>query len=460
MTSSVKTGAALRLRRSAEPTQYGNTVETGASPASQESSRENLYRFPSIGIPPHRPATPPAQPEEPSLARLDDLAAELEAALMNDLNQLAPFWGDEAPAIPPARPGQLRLPLGQDEPASAAPESKADVPHSDRLAVELLLARGRAGAPAPAPVAAPVADKVLEESLAGELAERLSAAVDELKVAEGEPIGADLLLEEPRSERRFAVNRPLVAIAVATLLVAGGALLTVQSLTANSDVPAAAEIDAGATTASVAPAEAPPPAVATKQSYERAAKDDALVEAPQLRGTDMMLPATLSPHAGSAGGTAPVDPSVRAAYAMPAPVAETAPAAAAVTAEADGAALPDAPAAAAVASNSAENTPAPAAAGMAQAEPVVVPAEPVAAETAPAVAAVPARPADSIADLQAGAARITSGVRLRGNPDNGAPTVGYLKPGAEVQVVQCKGWCEVVAGDKRGFVFKRFLAAI
>ncbi|WP_029077031.1 SH3 domain-containing protein [Kaistia adipata] len=453
MTSSVKSGAALRLRRSAEASQYGDAAETGASPASHETIRENLYRFPSIGIPPHRPATPAAQPEEPSLARLDDLAAELEAALMNDLNQLAPFWGDEAPAIPPARPGQLRLPLGQDEPGSAAPESKADVPHSDRLAVELLLARGRAAAPAPQPVAVPVADKALEESLAGELAERLSAAVDELKVAEGEPTGADLLLEEPRSERRIAFNRPLVALAAVTLLVAGGALITVQSLTAHSGPSASADVDAGLTTASVLPAEAPPQAVATKQSYERAAKDDALVEAPQLRGTDLMLPATLSPHAGSAGGTAPVDPSVRAAYAMPAPVAETAPAAAPVTAEAD--------AAAPVAASTADNTPAPAAVAPAEPAPKLAQAKPV--EVKPveaAVAAEPARPAASVADLQAGAARITSGVRLRGNPDNGAPTVGYLKPGAEVQVVQCKGWCEVVAGDKRGFVYKRFLAAL
>ena len=232
-----------------------------------------------------------------------------------------------------------------------------------------------------------------------------------------------------------------------------------QSLTANSDMPASADIDAGATTASVVPAAAPLPAAAAKQSYERAAKDDALAEAPQLRGADLMLPTTLSPSAGSAGGTAPVDSSVRAAYAMPEAVTtDASPAAAkAATAKTDRVAQTDAPAVASAASDTVDSTPAPVA--DLPVEPAAVAPEPVASQPeAPAAEAT--RPAASIADLQAGAARITSGVRLRGNPDNGAPTVGYLKPGAEVQVVQCKGWCEVVAGDKRGFVFKRFLAAL
>ena len=62
--------------------------------------------------------------------------------------------------------------------------------------------------------------------------------------------------------------------------------------------------------------------------------------------------------------------------------------------------------------------------------------------------------------VRSGPARITSGVKLRGNPDNGAPTVGLLKTGDRVQVVQCKGWCEVVVDGKRGFVFKKFLASV
>lgn len=452
MNSSVKSGAALRLRRSADPTEYGPSAETETHPASHETTRENLYRFPSIGIPPRRPAAAPAPSrDEPSLARLDDLAAELEAALMNDLNKVAPFWGDEAPPIPPARPGQLRLPLGAAETEAAAPSSKDEVPHSDRLAVELLLARGRAAVPAP--VAPRIEARALEESLAGELAERLSAAVDELKIAEGEAVAPDLALAPPPLERRFAFNRPLVAVAVATLLLAGGALLTVQSLTANSDVPAAADIDTSPT-AAIAPSDEQAPTVAAKQSYERAEQDDALSEAPQLRGADLMLSPTLSPGVDTAGA-AVAEPGVRAAYAMPGSTADIVPAAAAVTAEADGAALPDAPSARAAVPNAADAAPT-SASDTADVDVAAASSEP----TPPAAAATPAQPAASISDLQPGAARITSGVRLRGNPDNGAPTVGYLKPGAEVKVVQCKGWCEVVVGDKRGFVFKRFLAAL
>lgn len=442
MNSSVKTGAALRLRRSAETSEFESASD--ANPAPHETSRENLYRFPSIGIPPRRPV---AAPDEPSLARLDDLAAELEAALMSDLNKVKQFWGNEAPAIPSERPGQLRLPLAPAASQAVLPASKDDVPHSDRLAVELLLARGRAAAPVPAPVAPRVEPRTLEESLAGELADRLSAAVDELKIAEGEPVGPMPSLSTPQPARRFAINRPLVAAAVATLLMAGGALLTVQSLTANPDLPAAADVS-GEAAVSESVAEAIP-AVAAKQSYERAAEDEALPEAPQLRGADLMLAATLSPRAGSAGGTATVDPSVRAAYAMPdvAPAADVSPAVAAVTAEAGGDPLPDARGAGIAEPAPAERAPAVATAS-ADAGP------------APAAAVTAATPAAAIADPQPGAARITGGVRLRGNPDNGAPTVGYLKPGAQVRIIECKGWCEVVAGDKRGFVFKRFLAAL
>jgi len=442
MNSSVKTGAALRLRRSAETPVFESASD--ANPAPHETSRENLYRFPSIGIPPRRPV---AVPDEPSLARLDDLAAELEAALMSDLNKVTQFWGNEAPAIPSERPGQLRLPLAPAAPQAVLPASKDEVPHSDRLAVELLLARGRAAAPVPAPVAPRVEPRALEESLAGELADRLSAAVDELKIAEGEPVGPVPALSTPQPARRFAINRPLVAAAVATLLMAGGALLTVQSLTANPDLPAAADVS-GEAAVSEPVAEAMP-AVAAKQSYERAAEDEALPEAPQLRGADLMLAATLSPRAGSAGGTATVDPSVRAAYAMPdvAPAADVSPAVAAVTAEAGGDPLPDARGAGIAEPASAERAPAVATAS-------------ADAGQAPAAAVTAATPAAAIADPQPGAARITGGVRLRGNPDNGAPTVGYLKPGAQVRIIECKGWCEVVAGDKRGFVFKRFLAAL
>lgn len=87
--------------------------------------------------------------------------------------------------------------------------------------------------------------------------------------------------------------------------------------------------------------------------------------------------------------------------------------------------------------------------------------EKLAAAESPPAAASSARPAGKSAALSEpapGPGRITDGVKLRANPDNGAPVIGLLGPGTAVQIVGCKGWCEVVAGEKRGFVYRRFLA--
>ena len=48
-------------------------------------------------------------------------------------------------------------------------------------------------------------------------------------------------------------------------------------------------------------------------------------------------------------------------------------------------------------------------------------------------------------------------VNMRAKPDNDAPSVKIFGAGAKVQVVQCDGWCEVVADGKRGYIFKKFL---
>lgn len=449
MNNSVKSAAALRQRNSAEPAEFGAATKA-------ENLRENLYRFPTIGIPPMRAALqaeppraeplhsddshPETQASEPPLARLQDLAAELEAALMSDLNKAMSSRAPDVVRIAPS-PGQLQLPLAQAEiehAVSPAPPQQEDVPQHDRLAVELLLARGQRLRPAaPRPQADP---EILEDRLAGELALRLSEAVDGLNLVEGEAIVGDRdhLARPPR--RQFALNQSIVAMAVALVVVAGGALLTVRALTSSPEVPVAAELDGAMAAGDVQVAAAEPePAVAPegKQTYDRAAEDLSLPEAPQLRGSEMMLPAGLSAKAGSAGGTADVEPSVRAAYAM-----DAAPAAA--VAATNAAIVPEAPAAPVAATNSEVGGAA------------ATPASPAAA----APVATPTTKAASIADLGPGRAQVTSGVKLRGNPDNAAPTVGYLKPGAQVEVVSCKGWCEVVAGDKRGFVFKRFLAAL
>jgi hypothetical protein len=78
---------------------------------------------------------------------------------------------------------------------------------------------------------------------------------------------------------------------------------------------------------------------------------------------------------------------------------------------------------------------------------------PAAGRRAPAVteAAVPA-------DVRPGRATINSFVNMRARPDNAAPIVAILADGLSVKVVGCDYWCEIEAGGKRGYVFKKFLS--
>jgi SH3-like domain-containing protein len=46
---------------------------------------------------------------------------------------------------------------------------------------------------------------------------------------------------------------------------------------------------------------------------------------------------------------------------------------------------------------------------------------------------------------------------MRASADNAAAVVAVVPAGKNVGVVECKGWCEVVYNDQRGFVHKRFL---
>lgn len=55
-------------------------------------------------------------------------------------------------------------------------------------------------------------------------------------------------------------------------------------------------------------------------------------------------------------------------------------------------------------------------------------------------------------------ATITSFVNLRAKPDNAAPVVAVLAQGLSVKVIGCDYWCEIEAGGKRGYVFKKFVS--
>jgi uncharacterized protein YraI len=46
---------------------------------------------------------------------------------------------------------------------------------------------------------------------------------------------------------------------------------------------------------------------------------------------------------------------------------------------------------------------------------------------------------------------------MRAKPDNAGTALLTIPAKSQVQVVSCKGWCEIVYNGKRGFVFKKFL---
>lgn len=57
-------------------------------------------------------------------------------------------------------------------------------------------------------------------------------------------------------------------------------------------------------------------------------------------------------------------------------------------------------------------------------------------------------------DDSAASARIRSAVTLRSGPRRSASAIGTLETGTKVKLYSCKSWCEVSAGDKRGWVYK------
>jgi hypothetical protein len=55
-------------------------------------------------------------------------------------------------------------------------------------------------------------------------------------------------------------------------------------------------------------------------------------------------------------------------------------------------------------------------------------------------------------------AQVTSHVNMRGGPDNDAAVIMVVPAGAEIRVVRCDFWCEVVFEGARGWIYKSFVA--
>ena len=461
-------------------------------PARAEArAADRLVSFPSFEASraSQKPAPAPAATET-----LPDLGAELEAALMNDLESMVALFDQAArdgnaadpKAAPSADPDQEALerlltsirqgdgaPRGAALPASVAPvvaipeaEPAAEIPAEivtpppRRPASPRPEGRENRLAPPSPRQRKPRPDPANDVGSGAKVAARPTAQ----RPPRAQPIPA---LTEP-SERRSYL-KPAIAVSALILVAAIGAGMTIRALTATSD-PAPAE------TATAAPAMAAP---AETSSAETSSAETSAAAAPAAPKASE-APLTASPEpAATETGSSPVRmaadnsldaPSAAPATAMapatpadasPAPVRMAEPAAPAETASSSAPIPMTAPAPAPVAEPevaSAEPLPAVSEPGTATPDLSAAEAPPVAeAPAAPkVVASIPA--GSSSGGLQPGAATIASGVNLRSNPDNGAPVIGVLKTGTSVEIVGCKIWCEVVAGDKRGFVFQKFLS--
>ena len=79
-------------------------------------------------------------------------------------------------------------------------------------------------------------------------------------------------------------------------------------------------------------------------------------------------------------------------------------------------------------------------------------------EASPPAAEGAAAPRPAASARDGSRATINSFVNLRARPDNASPVVAVLAQGLAVRVIGCDYWCEVEAGGKRGYVFKKFVS--
>lgn len=69
----------------------------------------------------------------------------------------------------------------------------------------------------------------------------------------------------------------------------------------------------------------------------------------------------------------------------------------------------------------------------------------------------PEAPSANVGRAPTRTATIASPVNLRAKGAKGARVLGVIPRGATVGLVGCDGWCEVVYGGRRGFIYKSFL---
>jgi hypothetical protein len=84
--------------------------------------------------------------------------------------------------------------------------------------------------------------------------------------------------------------------------------------------------------------------------------------------------------------------------------------------------------------------------------------EPADAAPTPVAARATVNDSPATTPVRPGRATINTFVNMRSKPDNAAPIVAILADGLSVKVIACDYWCEVEAGGKRGFVYRKFVS--
>jgi len=252
--------------------------------------------------------------------------------------------------------------------------------------------------------------------------------------------------EETAARRRRAASKDVITWQRLGLLaicigVAGGGAMALQSVVAREEATVAPDVIGNAAIASVAPSAAlpfvaAPPAPVAAPPTQVAALKTAPIR-PPLRNTEPMLDASAtddmdSVNAATATAFAASE-AISSPIIAPKPVPPPKP-------TAMPAAAPKRVAAAEAASAK-ESAAAKEAAAKEEADPDE-------ADGASASGADPVGPAT-----------IRSSVTMRAAPRNGSAAVLNLQAGQKVELVACKGWCEIIADGKRGFIYKRFVEA-
>ncbi|MBN8996354.1 MAG: SH3 domain-containing protein [Rhizobiales bacterium] len=465
---------------------------------------------------PPRASEESARPAVEASPKSDDVAARLEAALRGHLETVASAFA--APRAPVAKATATEVGAVPEEEAkigSALAARSIYAPEGPRLPAATPLdleplpplpagvrpdlrdaVREEAGVDAPA-------DAEWVEALADEAFDREAADADEdafgheppgwLTAGEAGRDDEDVEEEEadeplPRAFTRRAWRQP-EGLAYLPPLVETTRGISAKVLAAATLFGLAVGVGAiAAYQYSVAPVATPAVALVPNHPAADSSKI-AKLDADRVPGADETVPvkvasATATPAAGPVPNAAPARASADAIPA-PAPLAAAKPAvvATAEVAPDDGgspalrstedAALADAAPApsgdtenfvATVASRPAQARPQPPAASGGQVlayAPTPRPDDPVARSffgKGDDNAGTPAKKSTaSIPAPSPGKAKVLMAVNMRAKPDNDAPSVKILGAGAKVQVVQCDGWCEVVADGKRGYIFKKFL---